>query len=91
MTTTTRNDMRKIVEIDFMFVDLQTCTRCKGTDANLATAQMPAPGATQALAATALSDTPAGYRSADATFEKASPERTAAVGTPEQSPRYAVG
>jgi len=38
MTTTTQNDKTKMVEIDFMFVDLQGCTRCKGTDANLATA-----------------------------------------------------
>src|SRR5262245_18752245 len=40
MTTTnmtTTNDMRKTVKI-FMFVDLQACTRCRGTDANLATA-----------------------------------------------------
>ena len=52
---------------------------------------MPATGATEALAATALSDTPAGYRAADARFEKASPERAAAAGMPEQSPRYAAG
>lgn len=29
---------RKNVEIDFMFIDLEVCTRCKGTDANLETA-----------------------------------------------------
>jgi hypothetical protein len=33
---TTQN--RKKVEIDFMFIDLDTCTRCKGTDENLETA-----------------------------------------------------
>ena len=41
MTTTnitTTNDMRKNVKIDFMFVDLHACTRCRGTNANLATA-----------------------------------------------------
>ena len=30
--------MKKTVEIDFMFVDLEICTRCKGTDVNLETA-----------------------------------------------------
>jgi hypothetical protein len=35
---TTTNDVRKMVKIDFMFVDLQACTRCRGTNANLATA-----------------------------------------------------
>ena len=25
----------KVIEIDFLFIDLETCTRCKGTDANL--------------------------------------------------------
>ena len=35
---TTTNDIRKMVKIDFMFVDLQACTRCRGTSANLATA-----------------------------------------------------
>ena len=35
---TTTNDMRKRVKIDFMFVDLQACARCGGTNANLATA-----------------------------------------------------
>ena len=35
---TTTNDVRKMVKIDFMFVDLQACTRCTGTNANLATA-----------------------------------------------------
>lgn len=25
----------KLIEIDFLFLDLETCTRCKGTDANL--------------------------------------------------------
>jgi len=41
MTTTnitTTNDMRKNVKIDFMFVDLHAYTRCRGTNANLATA-----------------------------------------------------
>jgi hypothetical protein len=38
MMTAVRNDKTKKVEIDFMYLDLETCTRCKGTDANLATA-----------------------------------------------------
>lgn len=29
---------KKTVEIDFMFIDLEVCTRCKGTDVNLETA-----------------------------------------------------
>ncbi|HAM33835.1 MAG TPA: ferredoxin [Deltaproteobacteria bacterium] len=38
MKTAIRNDETKKVEIDFMYLDLETCTRCKGTDANLAIA-----------------------------------------------------
>ena len=30
-----QSNIRKIVEIDFLYLDLQVCTRCKGTDANL--------------------------------------------------------
>ena len=33
--TTTQQDTTKKVEIEFMFIDLEVCTRCKGTDANL--------------------------------------------------------
>lgn len=36
--TNTMQDTKKKVEIDFMFIDLEVCTRCKGTDVNLATA-----------------------------------------------------
>lgn len=38
MTTAIRNNETKKVEIDFMYLDRETCTRCRGTDANLATA-----------------------------------------------------
>lgn len=38
MTTAIRNIKTKQVEIDFMYIDLETCTRCKGTDANLSIA-----------------------------------------------------
>jgi hypothetical protein len=37
MTTAIKNKTNK-VEIDFMYIDLETCTRCKGTDANLSIA-----------------------------------------------------
>ncbi len=37
MTTTIESDKKK-VEIDFLYLDLEVCTRCKGTDANLAIA-----------------------------------------------------
>ena len=37
MTTATKNKT-KSVEIDFMYIDLETCTRCMGTDANLSIA-----------------------------------------------------
>lgn len=37
MTTAIQSDKKK-VEIDFLFLDLEVCTRCKGTDANLAIA-----------------------------------------------------
>jgi hypothetical protein len=38
MTTGIQTDATKRVEIDFMYLDLDVCTRCKGTDANLAIA-----------------------------------------------------
>jgi hypothetical protein len=38
MTTAITNIKTKKVEIDFMYIDLETCTRCKGTDANLSIA-----------------------------------------------------
>jgi hypothetical protein len=28
----------KRIEIDFLYVDIESCTRCKGTDANLTSA-----------------------------------------------------
>jgi|ERR1700733_6384912 len=34
----TRTDPEKQVEIEFLYLDLDVCTRCKGTDANLETA-----------------------------------------------------
>jgi len=36
MSTTSQQTKR--IEIDFMYIDLELCTRCKGTDANLETA-----------------------------------------------------
>jgi hypothetical protein len=33
-----QQETRRLVEIDFMFVDREVCTRCKGTDMNLETA-----------------------------------------------------
>ncbi len=38
MTQITQSRESKRVEIDFLFLDLDVCTRCKGTDANLAVA-----------------------------------------------------
>jgi hypothetical protein len=38
MTTAIKNGKTKKVEIDFLHIDLETCTRCKGTDANLSIA-----------------------------------------------------
>jgi len=32
---TTHEQRTRKIEIDFMFIDLETCTRCRGTDANL--------------------------------------------------------
>ncbi|MBZ5527746.1 MAG: DUF2703 domain-containing protein [Acidobacteriia bacterium] len=38
MTKTTHQETRQKIEIDFLFVDLDVCPRCKGTDVNLETA-----------------------------------------------------
>jgi hypothetical protein len=35
MMTAAKNEARERVEIDFMFIDLEVCDRCKGTDENL--------------------------------------------------------
>jgi len=35
MTSTTQQNTKKRVEIDFMFLDLEVCTRCRNTDSNL--------------------------------------------------------
>ena len=33
-----KTDREKQIEIEFLYLDLDVCTRCKGTDANLETA-----------------------------------------------------
>lgn len=38
MATVIQSNTTKKIEIDFMYIDLEVCTRCKGTDANLAIA-----------------------------------------------------
>jgi hypothetical protein len=35
MASTTQQNTKKRVEIDFMFLDLEVCTRCRDTDSNL--------------------------------------------------------
>lgn len=35
MTSTTQQNTKKRVEIDFMFLDLEVCTRCRNTESNL--------------------------------------------------------
>jgi len=42
---------RRTVTIDFLYLDLEVCTRCRGTDANLETAVPPARGVLEAAGA----------------------------------------
>jgi Domain of unknown function (DUF2703) len=54
MTSTTQQNTKKKVEIDFMFLDLEVCTRCKNTDSNLEAALDTVRGVLQSTGADVL-------------------------------------
>lgn len=51
---TTPEQRNRKIEIDFMYIDLETCTRCRGTDANLEAALQAVQGVLESAGAEVL-------------------------------------
>lgn len=51
---TTPQKLNRKIEIDFMYIDLETCTRCRGTDANLEAALQAVQGVLESAGAEVL-------------------------------------